>query len=175
MARRVSLFFVALLAANVALAQTAPEFPGLGPAGNLTKIQFDNPGEPVLRGPNARAQLVVSGAYSSGQLHDHTQRVTYSAAPAGVVQIDSTGFVTPIADGEAIITARDPSGQSAAIPCRVEKLSEPVPINFPNEVVPIFTKLGCNSGGCHGKSGGQNGFKLSLLGFYPTEDYEWLV
>ncbi len=48
-------------------------------------------------------------------------------------------------------------------------------INFANQIVPIFTKTGCNSGGCHGKSGGQNGFRLSLLGFEPTEDYEWLV
>jgi hypothetical protein len=49
------------------------------------------------------------------------------------------------------------------------------PINFANHIVPIFTKTGCNGGGCHGKSGGQNGFRLSLLGFEPTEDYEWLV
>src|SRR5205085_3261346 len=52
---------------------------------------------------------------------------------------------------------------------------EQTPINFANQIVPIFTKLGCNSGGCHGKSSGQNGFKLSLLGFYPEEDYEFLV
>ena len=49
------------------------------------------------------------------------------------------------------------------------------PVNFPNQIVPIFTKLGCNTGGCHGKSSGQNGFRLSLLGFEPTEDYEHLV
>ncbi|MCH7725894.1 MAG: DUF1553 domain-containing protein, partial [Planctomycetes bacterium] len=36
-------------------------------------------------------------------------------------------------------------------------------------------KYGCNGGGCHGKSGGQNGFQLSLLGFEPPEDYEYLV
>ena len=41
--------------------------------------------------------------------------------------------------------------------------------------MPIFTKFGCNGGGCHGKSGGQNGFRLSLLGFEPEEDYEYLV
>ena len=29
--------------------------------------------------------------------------------------------------------------------------------------------------GCHGKASGQNGFKLSLLGFEPTEDFEHLV
>ena len=50
-----------------------------------------------------------------------------------------------------------------------------LPINFANQIVPIFTKLGCNSGGCHGKVGGQNGFKLSLLGFEPELDYTTLV
>src|SRR5437588_3346028 len=50
-----------------------------------------------------------------------------------------------------------------------------LPINFANQVVPVFTKLGCNSGGCHGKSGGQNGFALSLLGFVPEFDYQALL
>lgn len=49
------------------------------------------------------------------------------------------------------------------------------PLNFANDIVPIFTKAGCNAGGCHGKSSGQNGFKLSLLGFEPGEDYEHIV
>ncbi len=49
------------------------------------------------------------------------------------------------------------------------------PINFTNDIVPIFTKAGCNAGGCHGKASGQNGFKLSLLGFEPAEDYEHIV
>ena len=48
-------------------------------------------------------------------------------------------------------------------------------MSFVNEVVPIFTKLGCNAGACHGKASGQNGFKLSLLGFEPDEDFEALV
>lgn len=49
------------------------------------------------------------------------------------------------------------------------------PVSFANEVVPIFTKLGCNTGTCHGKTGGQNGFGLSLFGFEPAEDYDFLV
>ena len=48
-------------------------------------------------------------------------------------------------------------------------------VSFDTEVVPLLTKLGCNSGGCHGKASGQNGFRLSLLGFEPKEDYEHLV
>ena len=46
---------------------------------------------------------------------------------------------------------------------------------FLSDVVPLLTKLGCNSGGCHGKATGQNGFKLSLLGFEPDQDYEAIV
>ena len=48
-------------------------------------------------------------------------------------------------------------------------------IHFENQIAPIFTRFGCNAGGCHGKAGGQNGFALSLLGFEPQEDYEYIV
>src|SRR5205823_10210701 len=58
---------------------------------------------------------------------------------------------------------------------RCEAVDLNLPINFGNQVVPIFTKLGCNSGGCHGKASGQNGFKLSLLGFEPDIDFNALV
>src|SRR5262245_49364757 len=49
------------------------------------------------------------------------------------------------------------------------------PVYFLTDVVPVLTKLGCNSGGCHGKATGQNGFKLSLLGYEPEVDYDALV
>lgn len=61
----------------------------------------------------------------------------------------------------------------AAAPCFAVETSRP--LNFANDIVPILTKGGCNGGGCHGKAGGQNGFKLSLLGFEPEEDYEHIV
>jgi len=46
--------------------------------------------------------------------------------------------------------------------------------NFTNDVVPTLARLGCNTGGCHGKAAGQNGFKLSLFGFEPEDDYRYL-
>ena len=58
-------------------------------------------------------------------------------------------------------------------PTRARESSRP--IYFGSDVVPILTKLGCNSGGCHGKATGQNGFKLSLFGLEPDADYEALV
>ena len=57
----------------------------------------------------------------------------------------------------------------------VEGADREQPINFTNEIVPLFSKLGCNSGACHGKSTGQNGFRLSLLGFEPQIDFEALT
>ena len=50
------------------------------------------------------------------------------------------------------------------------------PPHFVNDIVPILTKADCNSGACHAKADvGQRGFRLSLLGFEPQEDYEHIV
>ncbi|MDX2035867.1 MAG: DUF1549 and DUF1553 domain-containing protein [Isosphaeraceae bacterium] len=46
---------------------------------------------------------------------------------------------------------------------------------FEADIQPILTRAGCNSGPCHGKARGQNGFALSLLAFDPNFDYDALV
>lgn len=50
-----------------------------------------------------------------------------------------------------------------------------VPLNFRTDILPVLSKYGCNSGSCHGKAIGQNGFKLSLFGYDPQFDYIALV
>ena len=164
-------FFNAWLTSEIA----AAEFPGLGPKGDLVRIEFESAGATALVGQNARKQLLVTGIYSSGQKHDFSHDVTYSLDAPNVVRVDKDGLVIPLADGSATITATESSGKSATIALTASHCAEELPVNFKNEIVPIFTKLGCNAGGCHGKADGQNGFKLSLLGFYPEEDYEYLV
>ena len=168
---------MAVLLYYPASAQEPAALPGLGPRGALQQVHFElgTQEELVLQGPNARGQLVVSGDYDSGQVHDLTDKVTYTVSTGGLISVDESGFVTPLADGECDVTATSREGKTALLHIRVERNENPLPINFGNEIVPVFTKLGCNTGACHGKSGGQNGFKLSLLGFYPDEDYEWLV
>ena len=44
-------------------------------------------------------------------------------------------------------------------------------VTFERDVEPILTRAGCNAGACHGKSGGQNGFALSLLGYDVDFDH----
>lgn len=52
---------------------------------------------------------------------------------------------------------------------------ERVGLDFPNDVLPHLTRLGCNAGSCHGSATGQKGFKLSLLGYDPAWDYAALT
>lgn len=42
---------------------------------------------------------------------------------------------------------------------------------YSREVSAVFSKLGCNSGGCHGAVNGQNGFLLTLFGADPALDH----
>ncbi len=153
---------------------------GLGDPGQLQSISIetgrvDESGTFPLAGRDAAQQLIVTGHYDSGQLRDLTRAAQYTAAPDGIVSITSDGYVTPAAEGDAEIHVKVDTGQDASVKVHVSNLVKDLPVNFPNQVVPVFTKYGCNGGGCHGKSGGQNGFALSLLGFEPTEDYEYLV
>ena len=49
------------------------------------------------------------------------------------------------------------------------------PITFGRDVMAVLSKAGCNAGNCHGNQNGKGGFKLSLRGQHPTEDYASLV
>ena len=66
-------------------------------------------------------------------------------------------------------------GMTCDVDVIVRPASDRHPVSFGNDVVPILTRHSCNSGGCHGKSTGQNGFKLSLLGFEPEFDHAALT
>lgn len=175
------LFFLGFVLASVspAGAQEKRDAPGLGDPGQLQSISIETgravDGKIAIAGRDASQQLVVMGQYASGQVRDLTRKVTFTISPDGIAAVDNTGWVTPIKEGEATIHAKTDSGQDATIGVVVSNIEVDLPVNFPNEVVPVFTKFGCNGGGCHGKSGGQNGFALSLLGFEPPEDFEHLV
>ena len=128
-----------------------------------------------LKGADARQQLLATAELETGLRVDLTRHVAYECSSDEIVRVTPEGLMIPLRDGTATVSARTTNGLSASIKVAVEQFSNVSPVNFPNQIVPIFTKGGCNGGGCHGKSGGQNGFRLSLLGFEPQEDYEHLV
>lgn len=137
-------------------------------------IEFGHAQGLTLAGRDSRLQLLVTGHTPDGQKVDLSRQVTFSSEPEGIVNFDGS-LVVPLADGEVSITAKTSSGQEAKTTANVTKMGQESLISFPGKIIPIFTKLGCNGGGCHGKVAGQNGFRLSLLGFGPQEDHEHLA
>jgi hypothetical protein len=133
-----------------------------------------HPTQITLKGMDDAQQLLLTATLAGGRLQDLTGDASYEIADTNIARVTMAGRVLPVANGTTAITARY-GDQVVTIPVRAESCDVNLPINFANQVVPVFTKLGCNAGGCHGKASGQNGFKLSLLGFEPDVDYVALV
>ena len=136
-------------------------------ASEIPKVHF--------RGSDARHQCLVTGTDANGLEYDLTRKANFRFEPEGIASIDRYGQIVPLQNGSAKLTASIEGGAFTVLHIEITNWDENPDVSFPNQVVPIFTKLGCNGGGCHGKAAGQNGFKLSLLGFEPSEDFEHLV
>ncbi|MEZ6055650.1 MAG: DUF1553 domain-containing protein [Planctomycetaceae bacterium] len=80
------------------------------------------------------------------------------------------GLAVHYGSGRSTAESSDTSGPEIS-----PAVSDAVVPSFVNDVVPILTRYDCNSGGCHGKLAGRNGFKLSLRGFAPESDFESLT
>jgi len=65
-----------------------------------------------------------------------------------------------------------PPAAKTALP--VPPVAVPGEPKFSRHVVPLFSRLGCNAGACHGAVNGQNGFRLSLFGANPAQDHALL-
>jgi hypothetical protein len=168
--RVLAAIMAALLASITPLAAAEAPLPSPGEVMSLVI----HPQKVTLTGADAAAQLVVTATLTNGRLVDLTHDVKYTVADAKTGHVLPSGRVLPQADGSTEIVAIF-GDKSARVPLEIKAMTENLPLNFSNQVVPIFTKLGCNSGGCHGKLAGQNGFRLSLLGFEPELDYTTLV
>jgi len=132
------------------------------------------PSKVVMRGPDSVQQLAIDRLVGDQEPGDVTRTAGFESTDARVATVDDSGLITARGDGAATMTVHV-GKLTTTVPVTVKEFAAGVPVNFANQVVPIFTKLGCNAGGCHGKSSGQNGFRLSLLGFEPALDYETLV
>jgi hypothetical protein len=129
-----------------------------------------SPASVTLESPESSQQLLVTGQADNRRI-DRTRTAQYSVGDPQVARVDSQGLVTPIGEGTTEVTIHD-GAELLRVPVVVRGLKQPTPISFEHQVIPILTKAGCNSGGCHGKAEGQNGFKLSVFGFDADADYE---
>ena len=62
-----------------------------------------------------------------------------------------------------------------AVTVHADEPTLPAEARFSRHIVPLFSRLGCNAGACHGAVKGQNGFRLTLFGADPTLDHARIV
>lgn len=132
-----------------------------------------SPGDQVLSGHRATAQLIASATDPDGATRDLTRLVGWSSLDPAIALVNDRGRVVPVGDGEARIVASGGSVE-ATVTVKVENMGEPSPVSFRHDVMPALSQAGCNTGACHGTPTGKGGFRLSLRGYLPDEDYEVL-
>ena len=132
------------------------------------------PSAVALHGPGATYSLLVDGKTVDGRLIDLTHTARFRSLHPQTAAVTSTGIVQARTDGATEIRI-EVAGKTLRVPVRVEGSSQPRTFHFENDIVPLLSRFGCNSSGCHGNSQGQNGFKLSVFGFDPSADHAALV
>jgi hypothetical protein len=116
-----------------------------------------------------RQSLVVQLQWSNGVTTDATTEATYQIADPAVAKTDGATFF-PVTDGTTKVTVAA-HGFTVEVPITVTQATADPPISFANDVMPVFSKAGCNTGSCHGAARGKDGFRLSLYGFDPNGDH----
>lgn len=125
-----------------------------------------HPAKVTLNGHFDRQQLLVMS-----DSKDVTRIVEYVSSNPKLAQVNATGIVTPVGNGKVQISV-SLGASKGFVEVEVIDGDRILPVTLERDVIPILTRHGCNSGACHGKQRGQNGFQLSLLGFDPDSDLQ---
>ncbi len=139
---------------------------GSAPAAELKLL----PAEVVLTGPEASHRLLVVAEEGGKVVGDRTPPARFASSDEAVVRVNTRGVLQAVGDGEAVVTARH-DGKAATAKVKVRGTKGEIAPSFRNDVIPVLTKAGCNSGACHGALAGKGGLKLSLRGYDPDTDH----
>jgi hypothetical protein len=123
-----------------------------------------------LFGPAASQRLIVQSATGEdiGAVMPEAD-VAIEVADAQIARVEGQSLY-PLANGDTTATIRA-GALVATIPVRVEGMDQPARREFTRHVLPVLSKIGCNSGACHGALAGKGGLKLSLRGYDPASDH----
>ncbi len=113
--------------------------------------------------------MIVQAVYPDGRTQDVTSEAKITIANPQAVRIGDNA-IFPQADGETTIKAEF-GGQSTECTVKIQNVQTEPPLSFRLDVMPVFSKAGCNTGSCHGAARGKDGFRLSLFGFDAEGDY----
>lgn len=136
------------------------------------------PAQVELQGDFERAQLLVTALDAEGRISERSADLTHSAryqsSHPAIVQVSPTGQLLAVGNGKARITVTV-GKRTHSIPVTVRGVHPEPQIGFRASVQPILSKAGCNMGACHASQYGKGGFKLSVFGFQPENDWAAMV
>ncbi|MCC9601610.1 DUF1549 and DUF1553 domain-containing protein [Stieleria sp. JC731] len=171
MIRTVTPLLIAAAIASVSLAVTPAEEASSQPNNAARRPDLSvYPPEIKLNSARDHQSFVAVIRRDDGITEDASDRVIWKVADESKVRRD--GFkLLPVADGQTELIG-EYLGATIKIPVTVSNASVTPPISFTNDVMPVLTRAGCNTGSCHGAARGKDGFRLSLFGFDPAGDYD---
>ena len=115
--------------------------------------------------------FVTGGAEGVVRIHDAVHGTLLAEVMPFPLESDSDPAPSPRGEGWE---GGGAGTRQASAPHR-GRPSEPPPVEFLTDVMPVLAKIGCNGGKCHGSRTGQNGFGLSLRGYDPLGDFRALT
>lgn len=134
---------------------------------------FIEPVEVHLTGPRASQLITITAEYNDGSLREITSKCTLATDNPGTATV-TEAVVQPVSDGVTAVTAKFQKQATRAAVAVVDAKAAPK-YSFISDVAPVLSKAGCNSSNCHGSPVGKGGFKLSLFGYEPEDDYKVIV
>ena len=159
--------------AKVSVRQSSEATTGLAKQPELLSLHLV-PNTVTLWGSQSAQRFVVLGEYSDGLARDVTTSSRFTVADSGVADLDGPSKVVARSDGVTLVKAEF-EGRRAESAVRVQDAGKERVVSFARDIEAIFTRRGCNGSNCHGGVKGRGGFKLSLNGTYPHEDYQWIT
>ncbi|MDA1179060.1 MAG: DUF1553 domain-containing protein, partial [Planctomycetota bacterium] len=142
-----------------------------------------SPPEVTLRHPYDYYQLVITATLSDGTTRDVTRvaQIAPSQPEVGSTaivvsdrrRVTTKGSVSEVPVPEAPVSGAlnvTWGGQEVRVPVTRVHSGTVAPVNVADDVMPVLSRMGCNSGTCHGSKDGKNGFKLSLRGYDVLHD-----
>src|SRR4051794_26357911 len=162
-------FGLALAVATLLIAADTARADEPAPLGTPASVAIA-PTEATLSGRRATRQLIVTATDADGSSRDLTRALEWVSLDPEVAVVTPKGRVEPRGNGNATIVARRGSVEVKTT-VKVEGMERPAPVSFRRDVIPSFSQAGCNMGACHGTPTGKGGFRLSLRGYLPDQDY----
>ena len=119
---------------------------------------------------NDLQHVIAVATRSDGITIDVSDQVQWKLENPAVAKLENL-VIYPVADGATQLVVSF-NGLEARSTLEITQSQTPRTVGFERDVLPIFTKVGCNTGSCHGAARGKDGFRLSLFGFDPLGDYQ---